>query len=71
MKIVALVVLTLLLCAGTALAAGKKVLVLPFQVTAGPSMPNASRDVPQQIIDQLEHGVCPWKMQWSRNEWPT
>ena len=44
----------LLLCAGSASAAGKKVLVLPFQVTAGPTMANASRDVPQQIIDQLQ-----------------
>ena len=48
------VLLALVLCAGNALAAGKKVLVLPFQVTAGPSMPNANRDVPQQIIDQLQ-----------------
>ncbi|MDR1856870.1 MAG: outer membrane protein assembly factor BamA [Desulfovibrio sp.] len=30
------------------------VLVLPFQVNAGPEMPNASRDVPQQIAAQME-----------------
>ena len=30
------------------------VLVLPFQVNAGPDMPNASRDVPQLIASQLE-----------------
>ncbi len=52
---VGVVVLALFMCAGNALAAGKKVLVLPFQVEAGPNMPNASRDVPQQIIDQLKN----------------
>ena len=31
-------------------AAGNTVLVLPFQVTAGPEMPNAARDVPLTII---------------------
>ncbi len=30
------------------------VLVLPFQATAGPDMPDASRDVPQLIITNLE-----------------
>ena len=30
------------------------VLVLPFQVNAGPEMPDASRDVPQLIVSQLE-----------------
>ena len=30
------------------------VLVLPFQVNAGPDMPDASRDVPQLIVSQLE-----------------
>ena len=44
----------LLLCAVTvADAAGRTVLVLPFQATAGPEMPNASQDVPQLICDQL------------------
>lgn len=36
-----------------ALAAGT-VLVLPFQANAGPEMPDASRQVPQMIIDQLQ-----------------
>ncbi|MDR3361926.1 MAG: outer membrane protein assembly factor BamA [Desulfovibrio sp.] len=31
------------------------VLVLPFQVNAGPEMPNARNDVPQQIVSQLEN----------------
>jgi outer membrane protein insertion porin family len=30
------------------------VLVVPFQVTAGPEMPDASRDVPRHIVTQLE-----------------
>lgn len=30
------------------------VLVLPFEVNAGPEMPDASRDVPQLIVGQLE-----------------
>ncbi|MCR5562562.1 MAG: hypothetical protein K6F46_04205, partial [Desulfovibrio sp.] len=32
---------------------GQKVLVLPFQAAAGPEMPNASVDIPRQIISQL------------------
>ncbi|MBB5144749.1 outer membrane protein assembly factor BamA [Desulfovibrio intestinalis] len=35
-------------------AQGPLVLVLPFQVNAGPEMPNAARDVPQIIADQLK-----------------
>ncbi|MBQ9452682.1 MAG: outer membrane protein assembly factor BamA [Desulfovibrio sp.] len=31
------------------------VLVLPFQVNAGPAMPNAVQNVPQSIITQLQH----------------
>ncbi|MEG6592766.1 outer membrane protein assembly factor BamA, partial [Desulfovibrio sp. 1188_IL3213] len=33
---------------------GPLVLVLPFQVNAGPEMPNAAQDVPQIITDQLK-----------------
>lgn len=42
---------------GDILAASSKskVLVLPFQVAAGPEMPNAEQNVPQSIINQLEH----------------
>ena len=52
--------ITALVCAvqlapGKAEAAqGPLVLVLPFQVNAGPEMPNAARDVPQIIVDQLK-----------------
>ena len=52
--------ITALVCAvqlvpGEAKAAqGPLVLVLPFQVNAGPDMPNAARDVPQIIADQLK-----------------
>ena len=35
-------------------AAGNTVLVLPFQVTAGPEMPNAARDVPQIIGTEMQ-----------------
>lgn len=36
-----------------AVAAQPTVLVLPFQVNAGPEMPEASRDVPQLIVNEL------------------
>ena len=35
-------------------AAGNTVLVLPFQVTAGPEMPDAARDVPQIIGTEMQ-----------------
>ena len=35
-------------------AAGNTVLVLPFQVTAGPEMPNAAQDVPQIIGTEMQ-----------------
>ena len=35
-------------------ATGNTVLVLPFQVTAGPEMPNAARDVPQIIGTEMQ-----------------
>lgn len=58
----------LLLCAVTvADAAGRTVLVLPFQATAGPEMPNASQDVPQLICDQLaQNGLSPIPMDKAR-----
>ena len=50
------------------LAAGNTVLVLPFQVNAGPEMPNAAQDVPQQIIDQLSaHGLKPVPLSRARS----
>ena len=45
---------TLALPGGAVAAEGALVLVLPFQVNAGPEMPNASQDVPQAIADQLK-----------------
>ena len=45
---------TLALPGGAVAAEGALVLVLPFQVNAGPEMPNASQDVPQLIADQLK-----------------
>ena len=45
---------TLALPGGAVAAEGPLVLVLPFQVNAGPEMPNASQDVPQAIADQLK-----------------
>lgn len=39
--------------AAQAAPGGQKVLVLPFQAAAGPEMPNASVDIPRQIISQL------------------
>ncbi|WP_296304706.1 outer membrane protein assembly factor BamA [uncultured Desulfovibrio sp.] len=58
----------LLTCAFTAArAAGQTVLVLPFQANAGPEMPNASRDVPQLICDQLaQNGLTPIPMDKAR-----
>ena len=58
----------LLLCAVTvADAAGRTVLVLPFQATAGAEMPNASQDVPQLICDQLaQNGLSPIPMDKAR-----
>ena len=58
----------LLLCAVTvADAAGRTVLVLPFQATAGPEIPNASQDVPQLICDQLaQNGLSPIPMDKAR-----
>ena len=44
---------TLALSGGAMAAEGPLVLVLPFQVNAGPEMPNASQDLPQMIADQL------------------
>ena len=45
---------TLALPGGAVAAEVALVLVLPFQVNAGPEMPNASQDVPQAIADQLK-----------------
>ena len=58
----------LLVCAVTAAnAAGQKVLVLPFQASTGPEMPNASQDVPQLICDQLaQNGLSPIPMDQAR-----
>ena len=44
---------TLALSGGAMAAEGPLVLVLPFQVNAGPELPNASQDLPQMIADQL------------------
>ncbi len=49
-----------LLLASPVLAAQGTVLVLPFQANAGPEMPNASRQVPQMIIEDLgKQGLKP------------
>ena len=45
---------TLALSGGAMAAEGPLVLVLPFQVNAGPELPNASQDLPQMIADQLK-----------------
>ena len=42
-------------------------LVLPFQVNAGPEMPNASQDVPRAIADQLrQNGMRTVPMETAR-----
>ena len=52
---------------GAALAAAR-VLVLPFQVNAGPEMPQAAQDVPQSIVNQLgQQGLEAVPMRQSRN----
>lgn len=41
-------------------AAGNTVLVLPFQVSAGPLLPDASQAVPQAVIDKMKsQGLTP------------
>lgn len=54
LRLAVLACLLLALPAGAVAANGPLVLVLPFQVNAGPEMPHASRDVPQAIADQLQ-----------------
>lgn len=57
----------LFLTDGQTRAASTTVLVLPFQVNTGPEMPNAARDVPQQIVDQLSaQGLTPVPMSRAR-----
>ncbi|MBQ3060783.1 MAG: outer membrane protein assembly factor BamA [Desulfovibrio sp.] len=59
----------LLLQRACAADAGRaQVLVLPFQVNAGPEMPNAAQDLPQVIITQLEqNGLRAVPMNRARN----
>lgn len=52
-KTIFLNILVFLICASAAHAAST-VLVLPFQANAGPDMPDASAQVPQMIISQLQ-----------------
>lgn len=48
-------------------AAGKTVLVLPFHVEAGSELPDASKAVPQAIVDKLKaQGMSPISMDKSR-----
>ncbi len=59
--------LLLLPLAGTCLAAGKTVLVLPFAVDSGVKMPNAAQKIPQDIVDKLKtQGLDPVPMDKAR-----
>ncbi|MBR4747157.1 MAG: outer membrane protein assembly factor BamA, partial [Desulfovibrio sp.] len=59
--------LLLLPLAGTSLAAGKTVLVLPFAVDSGVKMPDAAKKIPQDIVDKLKaQGLEPVPMDKAR-----
>ena len=59
--------LLLLPLAGTCLAAGKTVLVLPFAVDSGVKMPDAAKKIPQDIVDKLKaQGLEPVPMDKAR-----